>query len=144
TEGGEYRGHRRPPRAGARAAPVARSDRGSGRGPRRRGGRRIDADAERLWREALERLAGRAAHEIRNPLNGLTVSVEVLRSRLTRGGVAPQSLQPFAESAAEELRRVTPLLDALLSLARQPRTPVDLWTAVQPVLQLQAAVAAAH
>jgi len=72
------------------------------------------------------------------------VSVEVLRSRLARGDVAPSSLQPFAESAAEELRRVTPLLDALLSLARQPRTPVDLWTAVQPVLQLQAAVAAAH
>jgi len=72
------------------------------------------------------------------------VSVEVLRSRLTRGGVAPQSLQPFAESAAEELRRVTPLLEALLSLARQPRTPVDLWTAVAPVLQLQGAVAAAH
>jgi hypothetical protein len=72
------------------------------------------------------------------------VSVEVLRSRLARGDVAPQSVQPFAESAAEELRRVTPLLEALLALARQPRTPVDLWTAVEPVLRLHAAVAAAH
>ncbi|MGH7632226.1 MAG: histidine kinase dimerization/phospho-acceptor domain-containing protein [Gemmatimonadaceae bacterium] len=89
-------------------------------------------------------MADRAAHEIRNPLNGLIVSVEVLRSRLTRGSVALQSLQPFAESAGMELQRVTPLVEALLSLARQPRTPVDLWTAMEPVLKLQAAVAAAH
>jgi signal transduction histidine kinase len=98
---------------------------------------------ERLWLEAFQRLADRAAHEVKNPLNGIAVNLEVVRRRAARGGADAASLVPFAETAAEELQRATELVDSLLTLARPARGPVDLWLALQPLVRLRAAIAAA-
>lgn len=99
--------------------------------------------AERLWLQALQRLADDAAHEIRNPLNGLAVNLEVVRSRAERGGADVASVARFATAAAGELQRSTELVDALLMLSRPARAPVDLWMVLQPLVTLHAAIAAA-
>jgi hypothetical protein len=48
----------------------------------------------------------------------------------------------FAESAADELHRATELVEALLSLARPVRRPVDLWVVMQSLGTLHNAIAA--
>lgn len=100
-------------------------------------------DASALWLSCLGRLAGRAAHELKNPLNGLALNLEVVRSRSARAGTEGVALAPFAAAAACELERTIPLVEALLALARPLPIPVDLRTAVQPLSVLYGAIAVA-
>lgn len=72
----------------------------------------------------------------------MALNVEVVRGRAARALTETAALLPFADAAAEDLGRVTPLVEALLALARPPRVPVDLWMAVEPVIRLHAAVLA--
>lgn len=88
-------------------------------------------------------MADRVAHELRNPLNGLAVNLEVVRSRSARPGVEGAALVPYAEAASSELERTLPLIDALLSLARPAAVPVDLQTTLAPLLTLYGSIAAA-
>jgi signal transduction histidine kinase len=99
--------------------------------------------APSLWLGALGRLAGRAAHELKNPLNGLALNLEVVKSRSARAGAEAASLVPYAAAAAGELERTIPLVDALLALARPLSTPVDLRATIQPFLVLYGAIARA-
>jgi signal transduction histidine kinase len=96
-----------------------------------------------VWLRALARLAERVAHEVKNPLNGVAVNVEVVRGRAARGDSDPTSLLPFAEAAAGELQHVAELVDALLALARPVPEPVDLWGTLHALIRLYAAVATA-
>ncbi|HEY2898615.1 MAG TPA: histidine kinase dimerization/phospho-acceptor domain-containing protein [Gemmatimonadaceae bacterium] len=99
--------------------------------------------APSLWLGALGRLAGRAAHELKNPLNGLALNLEVVRSRSVRPGPEVSTLAPYATAAANELERAIPLVDALLALARPLSNPVDLRIAMRPLLVLYGAIATA-
>ncbi|HEU4643587.1 MAG TPA: histidine kinase dimerization/phospho-acceptor domain-containing protein [Gemmatimonadaceae bacterium] len=99
--------------------------------------------ARLLWLEALQRLADGAAHEIKNPLNGLAVNLEVVRSRAERGGADVATVARFATAAAEELQRTAALVEALLAVSRPARAPVDLWMVLQPLVALYGAIAAA-
>lgn len=99
--------------------------------------------APSLWLSALGRLAGRAAHELKNPLNGLALNLEVVRSRSARAGIDGAALAPYAAAAATELERTLPLVEALLALARPLSNPVDLRNAMQPLLVLYGAIAVA-
>lgn len=99
--------------------------------------------APSLWLGALGRLAGRAAHELKNPLNGLALNLEVVRSRTARAGTDGAALAPYAAAAASELERAIPLVEALLVLARPLSVPVDLRSAIQPLLLLYRAIALA-
>lgn len=94
------------------------------------------------WLGALQSLAARVAHEIRNPLNAVAVNLEVVRSRCERGNVEPPSVLPFATAAAGELERVSRLVDALLAVARPARN--DLATLAGPVITLYDALAGAE
>ena len=99
--------------------------------------------APSLWLGALGRLAGRAAHELKNPLNGLALNLEVVRSRAGRAGTDVGALVPYATAAAQELERAIPLVEALLALARPLPNPVDLRLAMQPLVVLYGAIAKA-
>lgn len=101
------------------------------------------APAATLWLACLARLADRAAHELKNPLNGLALNLEVVRSRSARLGVEGSALTVYAVAAASELERTIPLIDALLSLARPSPFPVDLHTALRPLATLYEAIARA-
>jgi len=52
-------------------------------------------------------------------------------------------LAPYAAAAASELERSIPLVEALLALARPLSNPVDLRSAIQPLLVLYRAIAIA-
>lgn len=100
------------------------------------------ARATRLWPAMLQRVADRAAHELKNPLNGAVLNVEVVRQRVQRSGTDASTLVPYAEAAASELTRAAVLVDALLALARPAHAPVDFVSVLDPLVTLYGAIAA--
>lgn len=84
-----------------------------------------DSRVARLWLDVLEDLVGRAAHELKGALNGVAVSLEVVRVRVVKPAPDGTSVERFARSAAEQLEVLTRRTDALLMLARQVREPVE-------------------
>lgn len=72
------------------------------------------ADAEAM--AAMGRLTSSLAHEIRNPLNAATLQLELLRRSAKK--LSDESIERRANIVAEELRRLTLLLDDFLGLAR--------------------------
>ena len=94
------------------------------------------------WAEAFRRLASRLTHELRNPLNGLMVNLEVLKGRSARENLSAGTLRPFAEAAAAEGARTVSLFEAFLTLARATPAPVDLGGALRPLITVLDAIAA--
>ena len=100
-----------------------------------------------LWLALWQRVAGRSAHEVKNALNGVSVNLEVVRSRLARSaadpGAAPSlaSATRFAEVASAQFELLTVLTEALLGLARPPRAPADVVQLLAPLTVLLDAVA---
>lgn len=74
---------------------------------------------------AHQELADRAAHELRNALNGVAVNLEVVRSRLEKKGVDIGTVVPFATTASNSMEELTTFSEAFLTLARSPRQPAD-------------------
>lgn len=70
--------------------------------------------AARDGRTELKRLA----HDVRNALNGVSVNLEVARSRAARGSDIAQ-IAPFLETAAQQLDTVTRLHKRFTDLAVQ-------------------------
>ena len=73
--------------------------------------RAIDKEAIQAVREIIRR----AGHELRNALSGVSVNVEVVRSRLERESSAKE-LTSFAERARLQVGVATVLSDGLLAL----------------------------
>lgn len=71
------------------------------------------------------------------------MNLEVVRGRAARGGAEVSSISRFAESATGELGRAAELVQALLELARPVPVPVDLWSAIRPMVVLHQALATA-
>jgi len=99
-----------------------------------------------LWLGVWQRIAGRAAHEVKNALNGVSVNLEVVRSRLARAAADPDA-QPsstatrFAEVASAQFELLAVLSDATLALARPARAPADVAQLLAPLAVLLDAVA---
>lgn len=99
--------------------------------------------AERLWLEALQQVAARAAHELKGALNGVSVNLEVVRGRAAHGEHPAAAVARFAESAASQLDVVIEMNEALLALARRPRVPVDVGGTLRHLAALLVPVGAA-
>jgi signal transduction histidine kinase len=84
----------------------------------------------------VQRLMGRAAHDVKDCLNGVAVNLEVVRSRAAREGALASSVAPYADAAGQQLERLTSLLDALLAVARPERDPVNVGVALRRVATL--------
>jgi len=65
--------------------------------------------------QAVREILRRAGHELRNALNGVSVNVEVVRSRADRER-SPRELASFAERASAQMGEVSALTDGLLAL----------------------------
>jgi signal transduction histidine kinase len=113
----------------------------AGGGRRRGGGAQLAAQvaeapsdceltADSLWLATLNRITTLAAHEVRGALNGVSVNLEVVRSRAARADVPASNVERFAHAAADQLDAVITLTEALLALARPAREPVDVARAV--------------
>lgn len=99
------------------------------------------ARAAALWIDALEAVAGRAAHELRNALNGAAVNLEVVRSRSLRPGSTGEQVSAFAQSASTQLDQAAASFEALVSLVRPPRAPADVGRLLGEALALLRATA---
>ena len=100
-------------------------------------------DARVLWLAMVQRLMGRAAHDVKDSLNGVAVNLEVVRSRAAREGAPASAVAPYADAAGQQLERLTSLLDALLAVARSERDPVNVGVALRRVATLCAASSSA-
>jgi signal transduction histidine kinase len=101
------------------------------------------ADAGVLWLAALQRALGRAAHDVKDALNGVSVNLEVVRSRASRADAPASAVAPFADAAAQQLERLTALLEAVLALGRSERAPADVAITLRRVAALCSASNAA-
>src|SRR4030081_541630 len=82
-------------------------------------------DVEGLWLATLQRALGRASHDVRDALNGVSVNLEVVRGRAARPDARADAVAPYADAAAHQLDRLTSLIEAVLALGRAERHPVD-------------------
>jgi len=82
-------------------------------------------DVDRLWLRTLEEVVNRAAHEVKDSLNGVSLNLEVIRSRSSAAVANGQSFATFATSATEQLEQLSARTEAVLFLARPPRDPAD-------------------
>src|SRR3954463_9203678 len=93
-------------------------------------------DLGALWMHTLQRAMGRAAHDVKDALNGVSVNLEVIRTRAERADLPATSVSQFAEAAGNQLERLTSLLDAVLALGRPEREPVDVAQTLKRVAML--------
>lgn len=98
-----------------------------------------------LWLGVWQRIAGRSAHEVKNALNGVSVNLEVVRSRLARAAADPAAAASatatrFAEVASAQFELLAVLSDAMLGLARPPRAPADIAQLLAPLVVLLEAI----
>ena len=89
------------------------------------------ADAGVLWLATLQRALARAAHDVKDALNGVSVNLEVVRSRASRADTPASAVAPFA------------LLDAVLALGRSEGAPADLGVTLRRIAALCSASNAA-
>ena len=82
-------------------------------------------DVDRLWLRTLEEVVNRAAHEVKDSLNGVSLNLEVIRSRSSGPVANGQSFATFATSATEQLEQLSARTEAVLFLARPARDPAD-------------------
>jgi hypothetical protein len=93
-------------------------------------------DAGVLWLATLQRALGRASHDVKDALNGVSVNLEVIRSRSARADAPATAVAPFADAAVQQLDRLTILLDAVLALGRSEREPADVSITLRRVAAL--------
>ena len=93
-------------------------------------------EAGGLWLATLQRALARASHDVKDALNGVSVNVEVVRSRAARPDVPASVVAPFAEAAGQQLERLTTLIEAVLALGRPERDPADVAVTLQRVATL--------
>src|SRR5437762_1055575 len=89
-----------------------------------------------VWLALLQRAMGRASHDVKDALNGVSVNLEVTRSRAARPDAPASAVAQFAEAAAQQLERLTTLLEAILALSRAERTPADVGATLKRVSAL--------
>jgi hypothetical protein len=89
-----------------------------------------------LWLDTLQRICGRAAHEVKGALNGVSVNLEVVRARSAKPNASAAAVNRYAETASEQLGAVITMTDALLALARPVREPVELTPLVRRICAL--------
>jgi hypothetical protein len=109
-------------------------------------GARVTAElpsVDALWLDTLQRICTRSAHELKGALNGVSVNLEVVRSRSERSDAQASAVAKFASSATDQLGAVIAMTDALLSLARPAREPVDIGAVIRRLDTLLSAAARA-
>jgi signal transduction histidine kinase len=86
---------------------------------------------DELWLGVLQQISARAAHELKGVLNGVAVNLEVVRSRSEKSGASAAAVGSFATSASDQFQVVVDMTDALLTLARAPREPIEVGETVK-------------
>lgn len=98
-------------------------------------------DVGALWLQTLQRAVGRASHDVKDALNGISVNLEVIRSRAARADTPASSVARFGDAATQQYERLTTLIDAVLTLGRAEREPADIVATLHRVATLCSASA---
>lgn len=93
-------------------------------------------DLDSLWLGTLQEVVNRAAHELKDALNGVALNVEVVRSRSGNSELPATAVGPFAEAAASQLETLGRRLESLLFLSRPPRDPADVALTLKHLAEL--------
>lgn len=99
--------------------------------------------ADALWLDTLNRICGRAAHELKGVLNGVSVNLEVVRSRAAKPDAPASAVASFANSASTQFDAVMDMTEGLLALSRATSGPVDAGVTVRRLAALLIPVARA-
>lgn len=94
-----------------------------------------------LWLKTLQRVCGKTAHELKGVLNGVSLNLEVVRSRSLKPDAPASAVATFAGSAASQFDAVMDMTEALLALSRATQGSVELASTVQWIVALLAPVA---
>ncbi len=68
--------------------------------------------------DAMAKIAGSVAHEIRNPLNALFLNADLLEDELAENGEASESIQEILRVMREEIERLNRVIKNYLSLSK--------------------------
>lgn len=96
-----------------------------------------------LWLETLQRVSRRIAHELRGALNGVSVNLEVVRSRAAKPETPASAVANFANAASEQFDLVMDMAEAVLALSRPASGATDVSTTTAQFIALLAPVAKA-
>jgi signal transduction histidine kinase len=94
---------------------------------------------------ALGRLTAGVAHEVKNPLNAMTIHLELLKQKLA-AGAPPAATEPHVDVISREIRRLDDVVQGFLKFARpeeltiRPIPPGDLIDEVLKTLAVEANV----
>ncbi len=102
-----------------------------------------ESTMDALWLATLQVICRRAAHEIKGALNGVSVNLEVVRSRASKPDALAWAVGKYADAAADQLDAVIAMTESVLSLARETPSSPDLGVVVRRVLDLLSPVAKA-
>ena len=94
-----------------------------------------------LWLEMFQRVCGKTAHELKGVLNGVSLNLEVVRSRSQKVEAQASAVAKFAESASTQFDAVMDMTEALLALSRGVEGAVDLAATLRWLVALLAPVA---
>ena len=100
------------------------------------------SDAETAWAEELGRLASLVAHEVNNLLNGVSVNLEVVRSRAAKNADS-SAVAPFAETASAQLELLTSVVRAMIALTKPAPEALSLTAELGNIAAVIGVVAAA-
>lgn len=89
-----------------------------------------------LWLGVLQRICARASHEIRGALNGVSVNLEVVRSRAEKADVPASSVARYATVAADQLGAVMTMTEAVLVLSRPAADRIEIATVTRQIHSL--------
>jgi signal transduction histidine kinase len=78
----------------------------------------VSSAVDALWLATLQKLSAHVAHDLKGALNGVSVNLEVVRSRSEKDSTTGADVRRFATNAAEQMSIVIRATTALLSLAR--------------------------
>ncbi|PYQ14789.1 MAG: hypothetical protein DMH00_00925 [Acidobacteria bacterium] len=89
--------------------------------------RRLEMEAQMSERQAhVATLAREMAHEIRNPLNAMSLNLEMLEEELEgKGSGSQEEVRVFLRGIKGEIRRLKDLTENFLSYARPPQLSMD-------------------
>jgi signal transduction histidine kinase len=85
----------------------------------------VSSAVDAIWLATLQKLTADIAHDLKGALNGVSVNLEVVRSRSEKPSSTGADVHRFATNAADQLAIVIRATTALLSLARGTRGPVE-------------------
>jgi signal transduction histidine kinase len=85
----------------------------------------VSQAVDAIWLATLQKLSAHVAHDLKGALNGVSVNLEVVRSRSEKATSAGADVHRFAANAADQLAIVIRATTSLLSLARGTRGPAE-------------------